>query len=69
MSDSVTPWTVACQALLLVEFSGGLSFSAPRNLPDPGTEPPSLASPALAGGFAAAVAAPVLSGTSFFAPS
>ena len=52
MSDSVTPWTVACQAPLSVEFSkqeywSGLPFSTPGLLPDPGVEPTSLASSAL----------------------
>ena len=52
----VTPWTVACQALLSMEFSrqeywSGLPFLPPGDLPDPGTEPRSLESPALAGGF------------------
>ena len=49
MSDSVTPWTVACQIPLCMEFSrqeywSGLPFPSPGDLPDPGTEP---ASPAL----------------------
>ena len=44
-SDPVTPWTVASQALLFMEFSSWLSFFTPRNLSDLGTEPPSLASP------------------------
>ena len=43
MSDSVTPWTVAHQALLSMGFSGqehwsGLPFSSPGDLPDPGIE-------------------------------
>jgi len=45
----VTPWTVAHQALLSMEFSkqeywSGLPFSSPGDLPDPGIEPgsPSL---------------------------
>ena len=51
-----TPWTVAYQAPLSVEFSrqgyrGGLPFSAPRDLPNPEMELRSLTSPALAGGF------------------
>ena len=33
------------------ESWSGLPFSAPENLLDPGIEPASLASPALAGGF------------------
>ena len=49
----VTPWTAAHQAPLF--FSGknwsGLPFPPPRDLPDPGIEPTSLASPALPGGF------------------
>ena len=51
-----TTWTVACQAPLSMEFSrqeywSGLPFPTPGDLPDPGIEPTSLASPALAGGF------------------
>ena len=50
---SVTPWTVDHQALLSREFSkqeywNGLPFPTPGALPDPGIEPTSLASPALA---------------------
>ena len=42
-----SPWTVACQAPLSVEFSRqeywrGLPFSSPGNLPHPGTETVSL---------------------------
>ena len=52
----VTPWTVACQAPLSMEISrqeywNGLPFSPPGDLPHPGIEPASLASPALSGGF------------------
>ena len=52
----VTPWTVACQAPLSMEFSrqecwSWLSFPFPGDLPDPGIEPASLMSPALAGEF------------------
>ncbi len=52
----VTPWTVACQAPLSMEFSrqeywSGLSCPSPGDLPDPGIEPTSLMSPALAGRF------------------
>ena len=48
--------TVARQAPLSMEFSGqeywsGLPCSPLGDLPDPRTEPTSLASPALAGGF------------------
>ena len=56
MSDSFeTPWTVACQAPLSMEFSrqeywSGLPFPGPGDLPHPGIEP---ASPVLAGGFLA----------------
>ena len=51
-----TPWTVACQALLSMEFSRqkywcGLPVSPPGDLPNTGIEPTSLASPALAGIF------------------
>ena len=39
-----TPWTVACQALLSMEFPrqeywSGLPFPSPGDLPDPGIEP------------------------------
>ena len=52
----VTPWTVACQMPLSMEFSrqeywSGLSFPPPGDLPDSGIKPTSLMSPALAGGF------------------
>ena len=52
----VTPWTVARQAPLSMEFSrqehwSGLPFPPPRDLPNPGIEPESLLSPALADGF------------------
>jgi len=48
-----TPWTVAHQAPLSVEFSrqqywSGLPFPTLGDFPDPGIEPKSLASPALA---------------------
>ena len=51
-----TPWTVARQAPLFMEFSWqeywrGLLFTMPGDLPDPGIEPTSLVSPALAGRF------------------
>ena len=51
-----TPWTIACQAPLIVEFSRqeywrGLPFPTPRDLPDLGIEPTSVVSPALAGRF------------------
>ena len=56
MSDSATLWTVAPQAPLSMGFSrqeywSGLSSPSPGSLPDPGTEPVSLMSHALAGGF------------------
>ena len=49
-----TPWTVARQAPLYMEFSrqeywSGLPFPPPGDLPNPGTEHASLLSPALAG--------------------
>ena len=52
----VTPWTVAHQAPLSTgfprqEYWSGLPFPSPEDLPDPGIEPTSLESPALAGGF------------------
>ena len=51
-----TPWTEAHQASLSMEFSwqeywNGLPFPLPGDLPEPGIEPVSLPSPALAGGF------------------
>ena len=56
VSDFVTPWTAARQAPLSMGFSrqeywSGLPFPPPGDLPDPGMEPMSLASPASAGGF------------------
>ena len=44
----VTPWTVAHQAPLSMEFSrqeywSGLPFLSPKDLPNPGIEPMSLA--------------------------
>ena len=52
----MTPWTVACQAPLSTGFSkqeywSRLLFPPPGDLPHPGIEPASLASPALARGF------------------
>ena len=52
----VTPWTVARQAPLSMEFSrheygGELPCPPPGDLPDSGIEPVSLKSPALTGGF------------------
>ena len=52
----VTPWTVACQVPLSMEFSrqeywSGLPFPTPGHLPDPGIELTSLAYAALIGGF------------------
>ena len=51
----MTAWTVARQAPLSLEFSrqeywSGLPYAPPGDLPDPGIEPASLRSPALAGG-------------------
>ena len=51
-----TPWTVACPAPPTMEFSrqkywSGLPCPSPGDLPDPGIEPVSLTSPALAGRF------------------
>ena len=45
-------WTVACQVPLCMEFPmqehwNGLPFPSPGDLPNPGTEPETLVSPAL----------------------
>ena len=53
MSNSLTPWTVALQAPLSMEFPkqehwSGLPHPPPGDLPDPGIEHTSLMSPALA---------------------
>ena len=50
----MTPWIIAHQAPLSMEFPGqeywsGLPFPPPGDLPDSGIEPTSLAFPALAG--------------------
>ena len=55
-NSSVTPWTVAHQAPLSMEFSrqeywSGLPFPPRGDLPDPGIEAVLPVSPALAGGF------------------
>ena len=52
----VTPWTVACQPPLSMEFSrqkywSGLQLPPPGDLPDPKIEPESPESPELAGRF------------------
>ena len=52
----VTLWTTACQAALPMEFSrqeywSGLSSFSPADFSNPGIEPVSPASPALAGRF------------------
>ena len=52
----MTPWTVACQAPLSMEFPrqehwNELTFPSPGDLPNPGTEPVSPVAPALAGRF------------------
>ena len=52
----VTPWTIAHQAPLSMEFFkqeywSGLPFLPSGDLSDPGIEPVSLANPALADGF------------------
>ena len=56
VSNSATPWTVAHQVPLSMGFSrqehwNGLPFPSPWDLPNPGIEPASLASPILPGGF------------------
>ena len=53
---SATPWSAARQAPLFMgcprqEYWSGLPFPPPGDLPDPGIEPVSPASPALTGGF------------------
>ena len=63
VSDSETPWTVACQAPLSMgflrkEYWSGLPCPPTGDLPDPGIEPKS---PALADGFSA-TSAKILSG-------
>ena len=52
----MTLWTVACQAPLSMGFPrqnywSGLPCPPPEELPNPGIQPASFASPALAGGF------------------
>ena len=52
----VTPWTVAHEAFLSMEFSrqeywSGLPLSTPGDLPNPGIEPTSLVSPVSSRGF------------------
>ena len=44
MSDSATPWPIACQSPLSTGFSrqeywSGLPFPSAEDLPDPGIEP------------------------------
>ena len=56
VSNSATPWTVAHQAPLSMEFSrqeywSELPFPIPGDLPNLGINPASLVSPALAGRF------------------
>ena len=58
MSNSLLPseWTVAHQAPLSMgflreEYWSELPFPPPGDLPNPGIEPGSLVTPALAGGF------------------
>ena len=46
-----TPWAHLSMGLSRQEYRSGLPLSSPRDLPYPGIEPESLASPALAGGF------------------
>ena len=51
-----TPQTLTCLAPLSMGFSkqeywNGLPFPSPGDLPDPGIEPTTFASPAWAGGF------------------
>ena len=51
-----TLWTIACKASLSMKLSrqeywSGLPCPPPGNIPNPGTEPMSLTSPLLSGGF------------------
>jgi len=71
------PWTIACQAPLSMgfvlcpnpsclgfcrqEYWNGLSIPPPRDLPNPGIDPTSLMSPALAGKFFTILEVKVLS--------
>ena len=53
VSDSAALRAIACQAPVSVEFPrqeywGGLPFPTPGDFPDPGIEPESLVSPAMA---------------------
>ena len=53
MSDSVAPWIVVLQVPRSMGFSSkntGLGFPTHEDFPNPGTEPMSPESPALAGG-------------------
>ena len=55
MSDSATLWTIAFLAPLSMgvfrqKYWSGLPIPSPGDLPDPGSKPMSLMSPALAGG-------------------
>ena len=59
----MTLWTETCQAPLSMEFSrqeywSGLPCPSPGDLPDPGIEPSTLTSPALASGFFTTSASP-----------
>ena len=66
-------WTVACQAPLFMGLSrqehwSGLLCPPPGHLPDPGIEPTSLKSPALAGEFFTTRTRPGKPGLSLVAP-
>ena len=67
-----TPWTISLQASLSVglsrqEYWSVLTFPTPGDLPDPGTEPESPASPALAGGFFTTVPPPYFKSIDYLA--
>ena len=54
--SSATPWTVACQASLSMDFRSkntgvGSHFLLQGDRPNPGNEPEAPVTPALAGGF------------------
>ena len=56
LSNSVTPWIIVCQAPLSMglfrqEYWSGWACRPPGGLPDPGIEPTSPVTPALAGRF------------------
>ena len=71
----LTPWAAACQAPLSMGFSkqeywSELPFPSPGDLPNPGIEPASLTSLALAGGFSTTSATKfMVKESAYYAPS